>query len=57
MSAIGACSKEEYLLALLEADCAASELDRMLSERVSGPFDPLPTDWQEQVRLAAKTRG
>ena len=56
MSATGACSKEEYLLGLLEADCAASELDRVLAERLTGPFAPLPLDWQEQVRLAAGAR-
>ena len=56
MNASGIRSKEEYLLGLLEADCAASELDRVLSERLAGPFAPLPTDWQEQVRQAAQAR-
>ena len=56
MNATGVRSKEEYLLGLLEADCAAGELDRVLTERLSGPFTPLPTDWQEQVRQAARAR-
>lgn len=57
MSAIGARSKEEYLLALLESDCAASELDRTLRERMAGPFGPLAADWKERVRQAAAQRG
>ena len=56
VSATGAHSKEEYLLGLLEADCGASELDRVLVERLAGPFGPLPADWQEQVRQAARGR-
>jgi hypothetical protein len=53
MNALGAHSKEEYLLALVEADCAASELERTLAERLAGPFMPLAGDWKEQVRQAA----
>jgi len=53
MAAVGAHSKEEYLLALVEADCAASELERTLAERWDGPFAPLAPDWKEQVRQAA----
>jgi len=53
MSATGAHSKEEYLLALVEADCAASELERTLAARWDGPFAPLAADWREQVRQAA----
>jgi len=56
MSATGARSKEEYLLGLLEADCAAGTLDHVLAERLTGPFAPLPADWQEQVRQAARGR-
>ena len=56
MSATGARSKEEYLLGLLEADCAAGTLEQMLAERMAGPFAPLPADWQEQVRQAAAQR-
>jgi hypothetical protein len=53
MKAVGAQSKEEYLLALVEADCAASELDQTLLDRSAGPFLPLPDDWMNQVRDAA----
>jgi hypothetical protein len=56
MSATGARSKEEYLLGLLEADCAAGALDRILAERLAGPFSPLPENWKEQVRRAARGR-
>lgn len=56
MNAIGARSKEEYLLALVESDCAASELERTLTERLAGPFAPLTGDWKEQVRQAAAKR-
>jgi hypothetical protein len=54
MAAMGAGSKEEYLLALLESDCAAGTLDQTLAARLAGPFVPLSADWKEQVRRAAK---
>lgn len=53
MAAVGARSKEEYLLALIESDCAASELERVLVDRLAGPFEPLETDWKERVRQSA----
>lgn len=53
MKSIGAHSKEEYLLSLVEADCAANELDQTLLQRMAGPFAPLPEDWMNQVRKAA----
>ena len=53
MTAVGAHSKEEYLLALIESDCAASELERVLVNRLAGPFEPLETDWKERVRQSA----
>jgi hypothetical protein len=56
MKAVGAHSREEYLLSLLEADCAASELERTLTERSTGPFAPLPADWMDEVRKAAAKR-
>ena len=56
MKAIGVQSREEYLLSLLEADCAAVELERTLIERGDGPFVSLPADWQAQVRHAASQR-
>lgn len=56
ISAAGVPSKEEYLLSLVEADCAVSELEQTLAERWDGPFAPLPADWKEQVRKAAGLR-
>jgi hypothetical protein len=56
MNAVGAHSKEEYLLGLLEADCAALELERTLAARLDGPFAPLNADWKDQVRQAAQSR-
>ena len=56
MKAVGAESREQYVLSLVEADCAASELERTLIERWDGPFAPLHSDWQEQVRQAAALR-
>lgn len=53
MKSVGARSKEEYLLSLVEADCAVSELDQTLLQRLSGPFIPLPDDWMNQVKKAA----
>ena len=34
---MGVRSKEEYLLSLVESDCAAGELERVLAERMAGP--------------------
>jgi hypothetical protein len=48
----GAGSKEEYLIALVEADCGAHELDRVLAGRTKGPFAPL-----EQERASARVGG
>jgi hypothetical protein len=53
----GARSKEEYLVSLVEADCAAGELERVLAERMGGPFAPLEPDWKERVRIAVGKRG
>src|SRR6266481_4876465 len=46
----GAGSKEEYLVALVESDCAASALEETLAARLDGPFAPLEPDWKERVR-------
>jgi hypothetical protein len=46
----GASSEEEYLLRLVESDCVAGELERVLEERMGGPFDPLESDWKERVQ-------
>lgn len=51
---MGACSKEEYLIRLVQADCTASEFDAVLVQRVAGPFVPLSADWKEQVRATAR---
>ena len=56
IKAVGARSKEEYLLSLVEADCAASELEQVLARRAQGPFAPLPEDWKDLVRVAARER-
>jgi hypothetical protein len=56
MKVVGANTKEEYLLGLVEADCAASELEQILAERSAGAFIPLPDDWMNQVREAAARR-
>jgi hypothetical protein len=56
MQAFGIRSKEEYLLSLVEADCAANELERILDDRMKGPFAPLAPDWMEQVRRIAKAK-
>jgi hypothetical protein len=53
----GARSKEEYLLNLVESDCAAGELEGVLTERMRGPFAPLEPDWKERVRSNAARRG
>jgi hypothetical protein len=52
----GASSKEEYLLSLVESDCAAGTLERVLTERLAGPFAPLEPDWKARVRSAAASR-
>jgi hypothetical protein len=52
-SAAGAGSKEKYLLALLEWDCAAGSLDETLLGRMAGPFEPLEEDWKQRVRDTA----
>jgi len=46
----GARSKEEYLLGLVESDCATGTLERVLVERMAGPFAPFEPGWKEQVR-------
>ncbi len=51
--AAGAPSKEEYLVALVESDCATNALEETLSRRIDGPFQPLEADWKERVRHAA----
>lgn len=53
MRAVGARSKEEYLLALIESDCAASELEGILAQRLAGPFALLEADWKQRVRESA----
>jgi Arc/MetJ-type ribon-helix-helix transcriptional regulator len=50
-------SKEEYLLALVQADCEHAELEPVLEARVAGRFEPLEADWKQRVRAAAQRRG
>jgi hypothetical protein len=57
MRSSGARSKEEYLLQLIESDWAASELERVLTERSAGPFASLEADWKDRVRDAARNPG
>ena len=51
--AAGMESKEEYLVKLVESDCAAGALDETLLDRVDGPFELLETDWKARVRETA----
>ena len=51
--AAGMESKEEYLVKLVESDCAASALEEVLLNRMDGPFELLETDWKARVREAA----
>jgi len=50
-------SKEDYLLALVQADCERAELEPVLEARLEGPFEPLEVDWKQRVREAAQDRG
>ncbi len=54
--ASGAQSKEEYLLSLVESDCAAGALENVLAERLAGPFALLEPDWRDRVRSKAAER-
>lgn len=49
----GAHSKAEYLVGLVESDCAAATLESVLAGRLSGPFAPLEPDWKDRVRNTA----
>lgn len=53
VKASGAGSKAEYLLRLVESDCAAATLEGVLAERLNGPSSPLESDWKDRVRAAA----
>ncbi|MBA2242926.1 MAG: ribbon-helix-helix protein, CopG family [Chthoniobacterales bacterium] len=55
--AAGFPSKEEYLLALVRADCEQTELESLLETRLNGPFASLGSEWKQEVRAAAKRRG
>ncbi len=57
MRAVGARSKEEYVLELIASDCAVEELERTLEGRLVGAFEPLEEDWKERVRRAAAKLG
>jgi hypothetical protein len=51
LEALGAASKEEYLLQLVEDDCARAKIDAVLQERLKGPFVEFTPDdaWMERV--------
>ena len=55
--AAGFPSKQEYLLALVQADCERAQIEPVLEARLDGPFEPLETDWKQRVRDAAQRRG
>ncbi len=55
--AAGLSSTEEYLLALVRADCEQAELESLLEARLDGPFAPLGPEWKQEVRAAAERRG
>jgi hypothetical protein len=57
MKAVGARSKEEYVLELIAFDCAVNELEGTLEGRLAGPFEPLEEDWKELVRQSAAKLG
>lgn len=57
VSAAGFRSKQEYLLALVQADCERAQLEPVLEARLDGPFEPLEADWKQRVRDAAQRRG
>jgi len=56
-NAAGFRSKEDYLLALVQADCERAELEPVLEARLEGPFEPIEGDWKQRVREAAQDRG
>jgi Arc/MetJ-type ribon-helix-helix transcriptional regulator len=56
VNAAGFRSKQEYLLALVQADCERAELEPVLEARLDGPFQPLEADWKQRVREAAQHR-
>ena len=57
MKAVGARSKEEYVLELIASDCAADELERTLEARLAGGFEPVEGNWKERVRQSAAKLG
>lgn len=57
MKAVGARSKEEYVLELIASDCAVDEMERTLEGRLAGAFEPLEGDWKERVRRSAAKLG
>jgi hypothetical protein len=56
-NAAGFRSKEEYLVALVQADCERAELEPILESRLAGLFQPLEGNWKQRVRDAAQRRG
>ena len=56
-NAAGFGSKEDYLVALVRADCERAALEPVLEARLQGPFGPLEANWKQRVRDAAQKRG
>ena len=56
IKSLGASSKEEYLLKLVEAD-GRERTGENAGGALGGPFVPLPVNWREQVRAAASDKG
>ena len=56
MKSAGVLSREDYLIGLVESDCAAATLEAVLAERMEGPFEPLEPDWKDRVRSVAAKR-
>jgi len=56
-NAAGFGSKEDYLVALVRADCERVALEPVLEARLQGPFEPLEANWKQRVREAAQKRG
>ena len=50
-------SKEEYLFALVQADCDRAQLVPVLEARLDGPFELLESDWKQRVRDAGQRCG
>lgn len=57
LKAEGFQSREDYLLDLIRSDVQRAGIEKLLEERVEGPFEPLESNWKDIVRNTAKRRG